>query len=279
MFYYLIDPTFTNVNRLFVLPFTRTDTRDYKNVFSNYYVPDAEIKDFNVLIDGKSFFDLPVKNEEEAYEKIIDMSNNNDYTTGNLLDFAYFKENYKLIAIDLSKQTKLKDPQQISFIGRFLNTLGATMFFIIEKSEETTFNFSQNSATVIWIMETQEIVNLLNGSDMKTQNLQQKKWYVIDSESKGNYSHENPIKFLTSSLESSLCDYSDAYILVTGNINVTGGDNNTKVAFKNCAPFEKCRTEINETFVDDAQHINIAMPKYSLIEYSDNYSDTLGSLW
>ena len=92
---------------------------------------------------------MPVKDEEEAYEKIIDMSNNNDYTTGILLDFGYFKKNYKLIAIDFSKQTKLKDPQQISFIGRFLNTLGATMFFIIEKSEETTFNFSQNSATII----------------------------------------------------------------------------------------------------------------------------------
>ena len=98
--------------------------------FSHYYVPNVRIKDFNVLIDGKSFFDLPVKNEEEAYEKIIDMSNNNDYTTGNLLDFAYFKENYKLIAIDLSKQTKLKDPQQISFIGKLLATRGATMFFI-----------------------------------------------------------------------------------------------------------------------------------------------------
>ena len=90
----------------------------------------------------KLFFDLPVKNEEEAYEKIIDMSNNNDYTTGNLLDFGYFKKNYRLIAIDLSKQTKLKDPQQISFIGKLLATGGATMFFIIEKSEETTLNFS-----------------------------------------------------------------------------------------------------------------------------------------
>ena len=58
--------------------------------FSNYYVPNVKIKDFNVLIDGKSFFDLSVKNEEEAYEKIIDMSNNNDYTTGYLLDFGYF---------------------------------------------------------------------------------------------------------------------------------------------------------------------------------------------
>ena len=92
---------------------------------------------------------MPVKNEEEAYEKIIDMSNNNDYTTGNLLDFAYFKKNYKLIAIDLSKQTKLKDPQQINFIDRLLNTHGAKMFFIIEKSKEPTFNFSQNSVTVI----------------------------------------------------------------------------------------------------------------------------------
>ena len=73
---------------------------------------------YNVLINGKSFFDLPVKNEEEAYEKIIDMHNNNYYTTGNLLDFAYFKENYWLIAIDLSKQTKLKDPQQINFTGK-----------------------------------------------------------------------------------------------------------------------------------------------------------------
>ena len=69
-----------------------------------------------------------------------------------------------------------------------------------------------------------------------------KKWYVIDSESKGVYSHENPIKFLTSSLESSLCDYSDAYVLVTGNIAITDGDANTKVAFKNCGPFRKCRT-------------------------------------
>ena len=70
-------------------------------------------------------------------------------------------------------------------------------------------------------METQKIVNLLNGSDNENSKFATKKWYVIDSESKGNYSHENPIQFLTSSLESSLCDYSDAYILVTGNIAVT----------------------------------------------------------
>ena len=81
---YLIDPPFTNVNRPFVLPFTRDNSGDNRHSFSDYFVPKVEIKDFNVLIDGKSFFDLPVKNNEEAYEKIMDMSNNNDYTTGNL---------------------------------------------------------------------------------------------------------------------------------------------------------------------------------------------------
>ena len=109
-------------------------------------------------------------------------------------------------------------------------------------------------------METQKIVNLLNGSDNENSKFATKKWYIIDSESNGNYSHHNPIKFLTKSIESSLCDYSDAYILVTGNINVTGGDANTKVTFKNCASFRECRTEINEPFVDNAEHINIAMP-------------------
>ena len=124
--------------------------KDHGDTFSHYYVPNVEIKDFNVLIDGKSFFDLPVKNEEEAYEKIVEISNNNDYTTGNLLDFAYFKENYRLVAINVSKQTKLKDPQEINFIGKLENqTHGATIFFIIEKSEEITFNFLQNSVTII----------------------------------------------------------------------------------------------------------------------------------
>ena len=119
---YLIDPTFTNVNRLFVLSFSRNNNTDNRDSFSDYYVPNVEIKDFNVLIDGKSFFDLLVKNEEEAYEKI-----------------AYFKENYKLLANDLSKQTKLKDPQQINFIEKLDKANRATMFFIIEKSKETIF--------------------------------------------------------------------------------------------------------------------------------------------
>ena len=127
-------------------------------------------------------------------------------------------------------------------------------------------------------METHKIVNFLNSSENEYSEIATKKCYVIDSETKRNQSYENLIKFLTSSLESSLCDYSDAYILVEGNIAVVGANNNTKIAFKNCAPFRKCRTEINETFIDEAEHINIAMPMYNLIEYSDNYSDLSGSL-
>ena len=100
------------------MSFTRNNVGDNRDSFSDYYVRNVAIKDFNILTDGKSFFDLQIKNEDEGHEKMIEMSNNNDYATGNLLDFGYFKENYKLIAIDLSKQTKLKDPQQINFIGK-----------------------------------------------------------------------------------------------------------------------------------------------------------------
>ena len=114
---------------------------------------------------------------------------------------------------------------------------------------------------------------------MIIQSLQQKKWHIIDSESNGNYSQNDEVKFLSRSIESSLCDYSDAYILVTGNITATPNNAAAQVVFKNCAPFEKCRTEINETFVDETDFINITMPMYNLIEYSDNYSDTSGSLW
>ena len=89
---------------------------------------------------------MPVKNEEEAYEKIVEHSNNNDYTTGNLLDVAYFKKNYRLIVNDLSKETKLKDPQKINFIGRILVTRGVTIFCIIFK---TTFEFLQNSLNIL----------------------------------------------------------------------------------------------------------------------------------
>ena len=143
----LIDPTFTNVNRLFVLSFKNEEDR---TSFSNYYVPKVEIKDYNVIIDGKPFFEIPVKNKEETYEKIIEISKNSDYTIGNLLDYEYFKDHDKLIAIDLSKQSEFENSnikQQINFIGRLEQN--ATMFFIVEKKEETTIDFSQTSVTIV----------------------------------------------------------------------------------------------------------------------------------
>ena len=118
--------------------FPRNNNTNNGDSFSDYYIPNVEIKEFHVLIDGKSFFYLTVQNEVEAYEKNIEMSNNNEYTTGNLLDFAYFREYFNLIATDLSQQTKLKDWQQNNCIGKLLKNTGATMIFIIEKWEENT---------------------------------------------------------------------------------------------------------------------------------------------
>ena len=128
-------------------------------------------------------------------------------------------------------------------------------------------------------METQKIVNLLDSTDNENSKFATKKWYVIDSESKGNYSQDDPIKLLTKSLESSLCDYSEACILVTRNITATPNNAVTQVVSKNCAPFKNCRTEINDIFIDNADFINITIPMYNLIVYSDNYSETSGSLW
>ena len=99
----LLNPTFTEVNRLFVLSFENEDGR---TSFSKYYVASVEIKDFNVLIDETSFLDNPIK-QKETYEQIIEMGRNNDYTTVNLLDYEYFSKHYKLIAINLSKQIEL----------------------------------------------------------------------------------------------------------------------------------------------------------------------------
>ena len=145
----LIDPIFTNVNRLFVLAYQNADDRQS---FSQYYLPNVMVKDYNVIIDKLAFFDLPIKTEEEAYEKIIDISRNNEYTTGNLLDYDYFKKYYKLIAIDLSKQQVLQENeyliQQFNFIGKLENA--ANVFIIIEKKENTILEFSQNLANVIY---------------------------------------------------------------------------------------------------------------------------------
>ena len=147
---YLIDTTFSNVNRLFVLSFENEDDR---TSYYKYYVASVEIKDYNVLIDGNAFFELPIKNIEETYEIIIQaIDHSGYYTRRNLLDYEYFKEHYKLIAIDLSKQIELENKdikEQINFIGNLDRDNGTVMFFIIEKSEETIIKFLQNYASIV----------------------------------------------------------------------------------------------------------------------------------
>ena len=124
--------------------------RKTEHLFQSINTPKVEIKDFNVLIDGKIFFDVPVKNKEKAYEKIIKISKNNDYTTGNLLDYEYFSQHYKLIVIDLCKQIEIEQlRQQINFIAEIEDDR-ATTFFIIVKSEKAIFEFLQNSVGIIY---------------------------------------------------------------------------------------------------------------------------------
>ena len=117
-------------------------------------------------------------------------------------------------------------------------------------------------------METQKIINLFNDSSNEESKFTTKKWYVIDNQTaKRKYKQGDIIKFETETIKSSLCDYSDPFILVTGNITVNA-DNDTDLTFKNCAPLSSCTTKINDAFVDEANHVYIAMRMYNLTEYS-----------
>ena len=136
-------------------------------------------------------------------------------------------------------------------------------------------------------MEYEKIANLLDNTSNQPSKFRTKNWVEINDESRGTYT-SNDIKFKTTMLRSNLCDYADAYILVKGTITITGAgdddaakrlDERKKCAiFKNCAPFTKCISRINNTDIDNAQDIDIVMPMNNLIEYSDNYSKTAGSL-
>ena len=127
-------------------------------------------------------------------------------------------------------------------------------------------------------METQNINLLNNSSNEESTFATEKKCYVIDSQTvKDKYNRNSSIKFEAESIKSSVCEYSDAFMLVTGDITVTG-DNKKNIVFKNCAPFSTCKTEFNEIFTDEANHIYITMLMYNLIENSDNYLNTSGSL-
>ena len=108
----------------------------------------VEIKDFNALLDNKSFFGQLVKNEQESFEKPIEISNNNDYTTGNLLTFSYHQNYFRLIDTDSSRQTNKNIPQQVNFKGKLKEDDDATVFFIAEKKRKTILNFSLDSLIV-----------------------------------------------------------------------------------------------------------------------------------
>ena len=136
-------------------------------------------------------------------------------------------------------------------------------------------------------MEYQKIANLLNDESNKPSKFRTRNWVEINDDIRGAYSPNKQIRFKTAMLRSSLCDYSDAYILVKENISVNNtaadgaaANNATKrIIFKNCTPFTNCISKINNTQIDNAEYIDIVMPMYNLIEYSDNYSKTSGSLW
>ena len=136
-------------------------------------------------------------------------------------------------------------------------------------------------------MEYKKITNLLNDESTQPSRFRTRNWVEINDELRGEYSPDRQIRFKTTMLRSSFCNYSDAYILVKENITVNntavdGADANTtnkKVIFNNCGPFINCISKINNTQVDNAEYIDIVMPMYNLIQYSENYSKTFGSLW
>ena len=132
-------------------------------------------------------------------------------------------------------------------------------------------------------MESQKIKNLLDHKENTYPKYQTKKWYIINDQNNGQYgegdNNDDTVKIDAEVVKRFLCDYVDAYILVTGNITVVGGDVNTKVAFKNCHPFIKGKIHVNDTHVDESDNLNLIMNMYNLVEYSDNYSDSTAFLY
>ena len=149
---YLVEPSFQEINRLFVLAFEGDAQR---TSHSGYYLPNVEIKDYNIMINGKNFFDQPIKNNKVTYENIrkIATGQGDDYTTGCSLDYSYFMDTYKMIAVDLSKQQALDaDPraiQQTNFAANLDKAGNKRVDFILEEAKETILDFSQGTVKVL----------------------------------------------------------------------------------------------------------------------------------
>ena len=149
---YLVELSFQGINRLFVLAF-EGDTQRISH--SGYYLPNDEIKDYNIMINGENFFDQPIKNNKVTHENIrkIATGQGDDYTTGCLLDYSYFMDTYKMIAVDLSKQQALDaDPraiQKINFAANLDRAGNTRVYFFLEETKETILDFSQGTAKVL----------------------------------------------------------------------------------------------------------------------------------
>ena len=149
---HLVEPSFQGINRLFVLAFENDNDRTSDE---EYYLPTVEIKDHNIVINGENFFDQPIKNNKITYDNIrkIVIGQGDDYTTGCLLDYPYFEDTYKMIAVDLSKQQALDaDPraiQQINFTANLDKAGNTRVCFILEEAKETILDFSQGTVKVL----------------------------------------------------------------------------------------------------------------------------------
>ena len=149
---HLVEPSFQGINRFFVLAFEGDPQR---TSHSSYYLPNIEIKNYNIMINGENFFDQPIKNNKVTYENIrkIATGQGDDYTTGCLLDYSYFMNTYKMIAVDLSKQQALDaDPraiQQIIFTANLDRAGNTKFYFILEEAKETILGFSQGTVKVL----------------------------------------------------------------------------------------------------------------------------------
>ena len=150
--YINLDPSFQGVNRLFVIGYNRANGQPTRNGQRKYYLPRIDLEKYNVIIDGRSFYDNPIESDIENYRELekVMIGKGEDYTTGSLLDFNYFDKHYKLVAVDLSKQKELDaDPRAIQQI-EFKYMLGtiSTIFWVLEKSKETILEFYKGTVKV-----------------------------------------------------------------------------------------------------------------------------------
>ena len=150
--YINLDPSFQDVNRLFVMAYNRVNDQPTRNGQQKYYLPRIDLNKYNVIIDGRNFYDNPIESDIEKYRELkkVMIGKGQDYTTGSLLDFNYFKKHYELVAVDLSKQNELDaDPraiQQIEF--KYMLETNSTIYWVLEKSKETILQFYKGAVKV-----------------------------------------------------------------------------------------------------------------------------------